>query len=476
MSIISLNFALFSLLALALYYFLPRRPQNAWLLLASYIFYISWDWRFALILAALTVLNYRIGLRLGKEKGTQRMLLWSGIGLNVFFLALFREFSFFINGLRELLGYGVSDAGPDGLWILLPLGISYYVLENISYLVDVYRGQVEAERDLVDFGLYLAYFPKLVAGPIERARAFLPKLKQERVVDQQAISRSLMLIAVGLVRKLMIADLLSAWILQDVYEFPAKYTPTELMIWLVMYAFSIYNDFAGYTQIVRGVSGLFGIELSANFNFPYFSRNFTEFWNRWHISLSHWLRDYIYLPLSRTFLRRNPSRRNLLNLVFPPLVTMLVSGLWHGFSLNMLLWGGLHGMYQVVERIPSLWRPTVPPQNRPLWRQGLAMGVIFLLVILAWVPFRWELPFALEFWKGLTNFSSFAIRYRRMFIAFPMIVFALSLDLVQYRARDEFVFLRWPQLVKAFCLAVILFFLFISSAGVDNDPFIYQGF
>jgi D-alanyl-lipoteichoic acid acyltransferase DltB (MBOAT superfamily) len=177
------------------------------------------------------------------------------------------------------------------------------------------------------------------------------------------------------------------------------------------------------------------------------------------------------------FLRRNRSRRNLANFIIPPMVTMLASGLWHGFSGHMLLWGGLHGLYQIIGRVPSLWRPTTPPQRQPRWRQVLAATVVFALVMFAWVPFRWELSEAFEFWKGLLNWSSFAIRYRRMFLVAPLIVGVVGLDWIQYHYRDEFIFLRWPRLAQAFCLAVILLFVFIftGSEGV-GVPFVYQGF
>jgi D-alanyl-lipoteichoic acid acyltransferase DltB (MBOAT superfamily) len=329
---------------------------------------------------------------------------------------------------------------------------------------------------MVDFALYLAYFPKLVAGPIERANSFLPKLAAQRFVDNEVLARSFTLIIVGIVRKLLIADILAAAILSDVYEVPARYTPPELLGWLLLYAFSLYNDFAGYTSIVRGVSGLFGIELSPNFQQPYFARSFTEFWNRWHMTLSYWLRDYVYFPLSRMLLRRNLSRRNLPNLIVPPLVTMLASGLWHGFSMHMLLWGGLHGLYQIVERLPSLWRPAVPPQKRPRWRQVTAALIIFTFVILAWVPFRWELPATFEFWRGLLNWSSLAINYRRLFLVAPIVAGAIGLDWLQYHYQDEVIFLRWPRLAQAFCLATVLLFIFISSGGDVGEPFVYQGF
>ena len=476
MNITSLHFILFTLLALTVYYLLPRRFQNYWLLFISYIFCITWAWQFALILALLTVANFVLAQRLHKG-GEPRGFLWLGISLNILALIFFRTANFFLpESLALLTGLGVStEAG--GLQFLIPIGLSYYVLENISYLVDVYRKQMEAVTDFVDFALYLAYFPKLVAGPIERARSFLPKLAKQRFVDNEVLARSFTLIIIGVVRKLLIADILAAAILPDVYEIPAKYTPPELLGWLLLYAFSLYNDFAGYTSIVRGISGLFGIELSSNFQQPYFARTFTEFWNRWHITLSHWLRDYIYFPLSRMLLRRNLSRRNLPNLILPPLVTMLASGLWHGFNWHMLLWGGLHGIYQIIERVPSLWRPTVPPQRQPRWRQVGFVVLIFAFVILAWVPFRWELPVAFEFWRSLFNWSGLAINYRRLFLVAPLIAGAIGLDWLQYHYQDEVVFLRWPRLAQAFCLALVLLFVFISTGEGDvGEPFVYQGF
>lgn len=476
MGITSFNFVLFVVIALGVYYLLPRRPQNYWLLLMSYLFCITWAWQFALVLLLLTLVNFLLARRLDRYDRNRRGLLWLGIGLNVLTLVFFRTANFFVPEMLALLADAGVSTLPGGLQILVPLGLSYYVLQNISYLVDVYRGQMPAATDFIDFALYLAYFPKIVAGPIERARSFLPLLARQRVVDNAVLARSLTLILIGLVRKLLIADPLAAAILSDVYEMPAKYTPPELIGWLLLYAFSLYNDFAGYTSLVRGVSGLFGIELSPNFQQPYFARSFTEFWNRWHITLSHWLRDYIYFPLSRMLLRRNPSRRNLPNLIIPPMVTMLVSGLWHGFSWHMLLWGGLHGLYQVVERIPSLWRPVVPPQQQPWWRQGVSMGIIFSLVILAWVPFQWGLPGALEFWRALLDWSSAAIRYRRLLLALPLLVLAVGLDWLQYRYQDEVIFIRWPRLAQAALMASSIFLLLFAIQVDQDEPFVYQGF
>lgn len=476
MTITSIHYLLFTTLALGVYYLLSRRPQNLWLLFVSYAFIFLWAWQFAVVLGVVTIINFLIALQLGNDNQMRRGVLWLGIGVNVSTLVLFRAANFFLPQLESWFGSLGMPVQAGGLDILIPLGLSYYVLQAISYLVDVYREQLKAETNFVNFALYLSYFPKIIAGPIERARSFLPKLAQARVVDPDMLSRSIILILTGLVRKLLIADILTASILLDVFKLPSKYTPPELIGWLVIYAFAIYNDFAGYTNIVRGVSGLFGIELSPNFRAPYFSRTFTEFWTRWHITLSEWLRDYIYFPISRALGRRTANRRDLANLVLPPMLTMLASGLWHGFSMHMLLWGALHGLYLVFERIFSLWRPSAPPQNQPIWRQGLAAATVFLFVILAWVPFRWELPAAFEFWSTLLNWSSFDIRYRRFFLVLPVVVVSLVMDAIQIRTQDEYVYLKWPRLVRATCMAIILFLVFIVTGGDYKEPFVYQAF
>ena len=476
MNITSLHFVLFTALALGVYYLLPRRPQNIWLLWVSYVFLITWNWRFAVVLGVITVINFLIALRIRIYGQGQRGLLWVGIGSNILALLLFRAADYYLPALELLFGRLGIATQQGGLQILIPLGLSYYILQAISYLVDVYRGQLKAESDLVDFALYLTYFPKLIAGPIERARTFLPKLAQPRVVDNLTVARSVLLIFVGLTRKLLIADLLTAFVPLDVYMTPAKYTPPELTGWLVIYAFTLYNDFAGYTDIMRGVSGLFGIELSSNFRAPYLSRSFTEFWTRWHITLSEWLRDYIFFPLNRVLSRRSTYRQDLANLILPPMITMLVSGMWHGLDLHMILWGSLHGLYLIFERMSTFWRPSMLPQHLPIWKQGIRMVIVFMLVTLAWVPFRWELPVAFDVWGALLNWSSFDIRYRRLFVVLPILFVSLTMDYLQYQAEDEFIYLKWSSLAKAVSMATILMLIFIVTGGDFEQPFMYQAF
>jgi len=274
MEITSFHFLLFVLGVLIVYHLLPHHAQNIWLLIASYIFYVFWSWKFALLLLGATIFHFELAKRLRKDGQGRPVLPWLGLGANIVLFMIFKASSFYFYQLVALLDQMGIQSGLGGLQMVIPLGLSYYVLQNISYLVDVYRGQIPASMNRVDFALYLAYFPKMVAGPIERARSFLPTLARPRRVDNRVLTRSLILILVGLTRKLLIADLLFAHLPWDTFiGDPGVFSKMELIGWLIVYSFGLYNDFAGYTSIVRGVSGLFGIELSANFNTPYFSKN-----------------------------------------------------------------------------------------------------------------------------------------------------------------------------------------------------------
>lgn len=473
MQITSLFFAGFVVIALVIYYLLPHRGQNYWLLLVSYIFYISWSWQFALVLVFLTLINFILAYKIKGEEKVSKGLLWTGILLNILILAFFKYSGFFVNSFILLftrLGVA-SQAG--GIHILLPVGLSFYVLGSISYLVDVSRGQVQPVSDLADYALYMAYFPKLLSGPIERVRTFMPKLLQPRLVDNKVFTNSLILILIGIVRKVVIADTLAAMIPSEAFQTPQAFNTLNVWAWLIAYAFALYNDFAGYIDIIRGVSGLFGIELSVNFRTPYFSRNFTEFWNRWHITLSHWLRDYIYYPITRALMKRSKKQYNIMTIVIPPVVTMLASGLWHQASWSLLLWGGLHGIYQVVERIPSISRPIISPDKQPRWRQILSGLVVFFLAILAWVPFRMDLSVSLAFWERLFVLTNFRFREWRIII---VSLLAIGLDTILYFSRDEFVFLHWPRPVRAALLALAVIIIFLVTRTDTGLRFIYQGF
>ncbi len=473
MEIATLRFAGFVVLVLLVYYLLSHPLQNAWLLLASYVFYITWAWQFALILLVLTLGNYLLAQQLRREDRRRMGLLWMGIAGNLLALAFFKYASFWLPELLSLLNrLGVSSQA-GGMQILLPVGLSFYVLGVISYLLDVSRGQMPASRSLVDFALYMAYFPKLLAGPIERARSFIPQMARPRIVDNQTLARGAALVVMGMARKVVIADTLAVMFPAAIFTNPQKYSAISLAVWLLAYAFSLYNDFAGYTDIVRGVSLFFGIELTQNFKSPYFSRSFMEFWNRWHISLSHWLRDYIYYPTARGIIRRIPKAGHLLNLAAPPLITMLASGLWHQASWNLLLWGGLHGLYLAIERGLSLSKPVVPPDQQPRWKQGFSMLLVFSITVLTWVPFRMQLPVALAYWQHLFTWTDFIIPDKRLILVLAL---AMIVEVLLYLSQGEVKMLGWPRLAQATLLAVAILAIFMATRADTGAPFIYQGF
>jgi D-alanyl-lipoteichoic acid acyltransferase DltB (MBOAT superfamily) len=479
MPITSFAFAGFTLAALLVYHRLTGRAKQVWLLLVSLVFFALWDWRFGLVLLALTLVNYWLSLRIASE--SSRGTLWLGLGLNLAVLILFRDVFF------SWSAYG----------LLVPIGLSFYFVQVVAYFVDLRMGRMQPERDWLHFTLYLFYFPKVLSGPIERARSFIPRMVQPQTVDAGRVIRSFGLVMAGLVRKLFVADALMALIPDRAFVAPDEFAGQHLAAWLLAYAFALYNDFAGYTSIVRGVSGLFGIELSRNFSRPYFARDFTDFWRRWHISLSEWLRDYIFFPVTRWLMGRFRNRQHIFNLVLPPIITMLVSGLWHGFSWHMLVWGGLHGLYQVVERVVTLGRPARPPDQVPVWRRAAAILVVFSLTALAWLSFRMDLQTAWVYlvsmlsrgqWeamalrpaaadllrgRGILSWPGYGLPDPRIFL---VILPALWLDMQQEKNGDELFYLQWSIWPLAGLLALAMLLLLLVSGADTQVPFVYQGF
>jgi alginate O-acetyltransferase complex protein AlgI len=463
----------FSGLALAGYYLLPRRLRTIWLLFASYGIYVLWAGAYALVLPVYSLAIYGLGRWIDRAEKGRGAISWLGIGISVAALAFFRY-------PQRMLTPLFDGAGNVAARIMFPVGFSYTVMSGIAYLVDVRHGRTAASRKLEDFALFLAYFPKLLAGPIERAQVLIPKLIEPQPVDREAVARNLLRILVGLFRKLVIADMLVTIIPTWVFARPGEYSAPELALWLVAYAFYLYNDFAGYSRIVRGISGLFGIELTQNFDAPYFSNNFSTFWNRWHISLSHWLRDYIFFPSSRILRKFFPNRNHLANVFVPPMLTMLVSALWHELSLTMLLWGGLHGLFMGIERLFSLWGRRVPVDKQPWWRRAGSTLLVFVLVVLVWVPFRTYGDETIAYWLGLLNFKTWAdllIGSNWAIIGGTMAVVMLSigLDVIQFRGGEP-VIMGWRPLPRTVLIVVMIIVLLISiDAGWLTPPFVYQG-
>lgn len=462
--IVSIDFLILTLITLLIYYLLTPRAQMVWLLAVSIFFYATWSWSYVAILLVFTVLNFFLAKQI--EKAKSRPLFLLSIVLNAGSLI----------SLKLLAGpYAANllERFNANAWtaILLPIGFSFYILQIISYHTDVYRGQLKAEKDFIHFALYLAYFPKMLAGPIERAKNFLPQLKQQRIVDKNAIEQGLYLILLGLLRKIVIADHLAKLRPADIFSKPENYSSLERAVWLLVFAFIIYNDFAGYTSIVRGISCLLGIQLVPNFRQPFLARSFSDFWTRWHISLSEWLRDYIFYPMRRWLMQLQLP--GWVALIVPSLLTMLISGFWHGAYLALLFWGFLHGLFLVLEQLLQQFK-LLPKDG---YKVRLYSACVFLMVTLAWIPFNTpSVRSAGRYLAGLLPPYSASFN---VFILpdFLLLFFSLWFDWQEQRHNDLSFPRKWSATKQSWsvAIAIILLFLF-SSTGNDLSGFVYQFF
>ncbi len=462
------TFAIFLVVAFGAHWRARPRYRNAVLLVASYFFYGWWDWRFLGLLALSTATDYTIGLRLagaGAPRRRTRLLVMSA-AVNLGILAAFKYHGFFLESfgaLSESLGLG--RPGP-GLELVLPVGISFYTFQTLSYTIDVYRGRVAPTRNLIDFATYVAYFPQLVAGPIERARALLPQVsRRTRAFPSPTRLRSaLLLILQGLFKKVVIADGV-ARVADAAFSAPGEQSWLGALVGITAFGIQIYGDFSGYTDIARGVSRLFGIELVVNFRQPYLSRNITEFWRRWHISLSNWLRDYLYIPLGGNRGGRARTYRNLM-------ITMLLGGLWHGAAWTFVAWGGLHGLYLVAHRLRSAG---AVPDTEPGLGDLPRILVTWLWVHLAWVFFRAEtFTDAFDLLEALVTARSGSLPYSGLAVVLILGAAMLAVDLGARRPGLRAAVASRPAASGA-ALAIVVVAVLLFSGG-QPAPFIYFQF
>lgn len=386
----SIDFAIFLPIVFGLYWFLARRSfrlQNILLLVASYYFYGSWDVRFLALLAFSTFLDYFTGLKIFDASTQFKKKVWLTISVvvNVGFLAFFKYYNFFVESFAELLLLWGLKPSFTLLQIVLPVGISFYTFHGLSYVFDIYRDKIKPTRSIIDYSLFVSFFPLLVAGPIERATHLLPQVQSARTFDAVKFSDGLRQILWGLFKKIIIADNCAQYS-GMVFNHYESQSGGALFLGAIFFMFEVYGDFSGYSDIALGTARLFGFELLQNFSFPYFSRNISEFWTRWHISLSSWFRDYVYIPFGGGRGSKGQKLRNVF-------IVFLLSGFWHGASFNRILWGGLHAVFM----IPSvLW---AAPQNRfsevvakgkifPSFKEFIQMLGTFLLCTLALIVFR----------------------------------------------------------------------------------------
>jgi alginate O-acetyltransferase complex protein AlgI len=355
-----------------------ERARRVWLLVASYFFYGYWDYRFLGLIFACTVLDYVVGLTLARveKPAKRRLLIATSLSMNLGLLGFFKYYNFFVGAGIELfhsLGIPVREATLE---IVLPAGISFFTFQSMSYTIDVYRRVLEPRRNFLDFATFIAFFPQLVAGPIVRAKTFLPQFDVPRVFDKVDVRRALCLFLVGYFKKSCIADNV-AMVIDPIFADPIAYQAIDRMLAAILYSVQIYCDFSGYTDMAIACAALFGYELTKNFDAPYFSRNLREFWQRWHISLSTWLRDYLYIPLGGNRGGVWRASRNLM-------LTMLLGGLWHGANWTFILWGFLHGLGLAVHRV---WTARIGGPGSVLGRAPRLAGALATLSTFAFVAF-----------------------------------------------------------------------------------------
>jgi len=370
----SVAFLIFFVIVFSIYWLIPSKKikwQNLLLLVASYVFYGWWDWRFLSLIAFSTLLDYVVGLQIQKSTSKKKMFLTISLISNLGLLCVFKYFNFFIDSwvnLWSLFGY---DMSVSTLNIILPVGISFYTFQTMSYSIDIYRGELKPSKNFIEFATFVSFFPQLVAGPIERASNLLPQLAQERKMSLTRFKEGVFQILIGFFRKVVVADAIGAMI-DGIYNSPDIHNSSSLVMALVLYSFQIYFDFSGYSDIAIGTAKILGFDFKRNFNLPYFSVSITEFWRKWHISLSTWLRDYLYIPLGGNKKGIRIQYRNLF-------ITMLLGGLWHGSSWNFVIWGAIHGILLSLEK-----RFQLIPKKYTLLKNIF----IFSLVSLVWVFFR----------------------------------------------------------------------------------------
>ena len=380
----SLEFAVFFGVVCALYFALGQRWRWMLLLVASYVFYMQWNASYAFLILASTCVDYVAGRAMGASESRRRQtgILLGSLSFNLGMLFTFKYWSFFHTSLAAALGaVGVSYAPPQ-LDVLLPVGISFYTFQTLSYTIDIWRGELKPERHFGKFALFVTFFPQLIAGPIERAKHLLPQLDREVAFDFERVQSGLQLMGWGLFKKVVIADNLSVYV-DAVYGNPQAHSGWTLGFATYAFAFQIYCDFSGYSDIAIGAAKVLGFDLMKNFERPYFSQSITEFWRRWHISLSSWLRDYLYISVGGNRRGKWKTYRNLM-------ITMVLGGLWHGASWNFVIWGTLQGVMLAASRITLPWRDKVAKRLGipALAVSGWRMLITFHLVCLSWIFFR----------------------------------------------------------------------------------------
>ena len=475
----SIDFAIFLPIVFLLYWFGTKgnlKIQNILLLAASYYFYACWDYRFLFLLIFSTLLDYFTGLKMHEAKSAvmKRFWFWLSVSVNLGFLGIFKYFNFFSKSLADALSAVGYKADFWTLNVILPVGISFYTFHGLSYVIDIYKDRIKPEKNFIDYSVFVSFFPLLVAGPIERATHLLPQIQRKREFNYNQAVDGLKQILWGLFKKIVIADNCAEYA-NMVFDNSAQYSGSTHIVAVIFFAFQIYCDFSGYSDIAIGTARLFGIDLLRNFAFPYFSRDIGEFWRRWHISLSGWFRDYLYIPLGG---RKGGNWMRVRNI----LIIFLVSGFWHGANFTFIFWGFLNGLMVLpsvliksrYDHREIVAHGKVFPNLREIW----AMLSTFTLMLFAWVFFRSKsMADAFRFFRETASPTVFLKPQNiQNFVVWLLVIFII----IEWLGREnqyaiEKIGNKWPQLLRFSFYMALVFAIFWFKVS-EEIQFIYFQF
>jgi D-alanyl-lipoteichoic acid acyltransferase DltB (MBOAT superfamily) len=472
----SLIFVVFFFAVYTLYLVLHRhlRAQNRFLLLASYIFYGYWDWRFLSLIFISTLVDYYLGrtiYRTEKEVKRKRLLILSVLA-NLSLLGFFKYFNFFVSGAVDLASWLGVQLDLPTLKVILPVGISFYTFQTRSYTIDVYRGELAPSESLLDVAVFVALFPQLVAGPIERAKSLLPQVSARRVIERRQVEAAIFLILWGSLKKIALADPLGQTVAQ-IFGHYHDYSGLDLTVGALCFALQIYGDFSGYSDIARGLGKLMGFELMVNFRLPYLAENPRDFWARWHISLSTWLRDYLYIPLGGNRGGTWATYRNLF-------ITMALGGLWHGAAMHFVVWGVYHGLLLIGHRAVTgapAWQALVSPwyERKPRLLRGLSVVVMWGITLVGWIIFRASTMDQVLWMTGHLGLrpSAESGHFLRQWLVYGLPLYVMAW--LQCRTGDLLAVTKWPPKLRCATYAGLLIWAWLFAASHASD-FIYFQF
>tara|TARA_R100000935_G_scaffold7556_5_gene15988 strand:- start:17467 stop:18918 length:1452 start_codon:yes stop_codon:yes gene_type:complete len=479
----SLDFAIFLPIVFVLYWIVldkKIRFQNILLLIASYVFYGWWDEKFLLLIILSTLVDFFVGLQLSTQENNtkRRLLLWTSILFNLGLLSFFKYSNFFIDNFREAFSFMGYQFNTWSLKIILPVGISFYTFQTLSYTIDVYRKNISPTKNFIVFASFVSFFPQLVAGPIERAKSLLPQFSKKRIFNYNQASEGLKQILWGLFKKIVIADNCAEYV-NIVFDNPSHHDASVLMLGAILFAFQIYGDFSGYSDIAIGSAKLFGFKLMQNFAYPYFSRNIAEFWRRWHISLSTWFRDYVYIPLGG-------SKGNKLSQIRNVFIIFILSGFWHGANWTFIFWGFLNALFFLPLLLTKRNRLHLDSIHShgfiSMVNNFFKISATFFVTVIAWIFFRADnLSNAFQYIYNLASPSIFTIPKLDTTIATKiLLLFILFMLIIEWISRKkEFglsrIFQNQPQILRwvFYSLIICLIGLFMPT---KESPFIYFQF